>query len=104
MTNVRFIFLFLFLISCQENENLFELKENSKIGISFSNDLGFDNDFNVYKYRNFYNGGGVALGDINNDGLIDLYLTSNQNENKLYLNKGNFIFQDIRWFIRHISL
>ena len=95
MTNVRFIFLFLFLISCQKNENLFELKENSKIGISFSNDLGFDNDFNVYKYRNFYNGGGVALGDINNDGLIDLYLTSNQNENKLYLNKGNFIFQDI---------
>ena len=95
MTNMRFIFLFLFLISCQKNDNLFELKDNSKIGISFSNNLGFDNDFNVYKYRNFYNGGGVALGDINNDGLIDLYLTSNQNKNKLYLNKGDFSFVDI---------
>ena len=97
MINLRFIFLvlFLFLISCQNNDNLFELKDNSKLGISFSNNLGFDNDFNVYKYRNFYNGGGVALGDINNDGLIDLYLTSNQNKNKLYLNKGNFIFKDI---------
>ena len=90
-----FFFMSLFLISCQNNENLFELKDNNKIGISFSNHLGFDNDFNVYKYRNFYNGGGVALGDINNDGLIDLYLTSNQNKNKLYLNKGNFNFQDI---------
>ena len=97
MINLRFIFLvlFLFLISCQNNDNLFELKDNSKLGISFSNNLGFDNDFNVYKYRNFYNGGGVALGDINNDGLIDLYLTSNQNKNKLYLNKGNFTFEDI---------
>ena len=95
MTSVRFIFLFLFLTSCQNNENLFELKDNRKIGIRFSNDLGFDNDFNVYKYRNFYNGGGVALGDINNDGLVDLYLTSNQNKNKLYLNKGNFNFEDI---------
>ena len=97
MINLRFIFLvlFLFLISCQNNDNLFELKDNRKLGISFSNNLGFDNDFNVYKYRNFYNGGGVALGDINNDGLIDLYLTSNQNKNKLYLNKGNFTFEDI---------
>ena len=73
----------------------FELIDASITGIDFSNDLTYDNDFNVYKYRNFYNGGGVAIGDINNDGLPDIYFTSNQNENKLYLNKGNFEFEDI---------
>ena len=92
-----FICLLLFskyiLISC-DNEKLFTL-ENSLTGLIFENKLQYTEDFNPYTYRNFYNGGGVALGDINNDGLIDIYLTGNIVDNKMFLNKGNFKFEDI---------
>ena len=88
---------YLLLLSCKNNKDaqstLFELVENT--GINFSNpviDQEYDNSF---LFRNFYNGGGVAIGDINNDGLADVLLTSNMEENKLYLNKGNFKFEDI---------
>ena len=64
-------------------------------GIDFANRLTFDNDFNIYTYRNYYNGGGVALGDINNDGLLDIYMSANMGPNRLFLNKGNFQFEDI---------
>ncbi len=64
-------------------------------GIDFRNDIEDDSVFNELTYRNFYNGGGVAVGDINNDGLIDVFMGANQGENKLYLNKGNFHFEDI---------
>ncbi len=85
------------LIACSDanNKSQFELKENAQIGIAFENNLSYSDDFNVYKYRNYYNGGGVALGDINNDGWVDVYFTANQSENKLYLNQGDFTFKDI---------
>ena len=65
MKRLKIIALIMLYMSC--NKATFELKENNKVGIDFNNKLTFSNDFNVYKYRNFYNGGGVAIGDINND-------------------------------------
>ena len=97
MKNQFLIFiLIVFIISC--DSKTFELKQNNLIGIDFTNNLKFSDDFNVYKYRNFYNGGGVALGDINNDDLLDIYLTSNQGENRLFLNLGGFKFKNITEF------
>jgi len=90
--------LILFLFGCTsetEHNTLFDSVSGESSGIEFSNTLVHTNEFNVYKYRNFYNGAGVALGDVNNDGLIDVYLTSNQNSNKLFLNEGEFKFKDV---------
>ncbi len=67
----------------------------SHTGIDFENTLVEDTTFNFLNYLYFYNGGGVAAGDVNNDGLDDLFFTSNQNENKLYLNQGDFRFEDV---------
>jgi len=64
-------------------------------GVDFRNDLTFTEELNPYTYRNFYNGAGVAIGDINNDGLHDIYLAGNQADNKLYLNHDNLRFKDI---------
>ena len=89
------------VISCNKGESeassstLFTKMPSDKTGIKFINKLDYDKDFNIYKYRNFYNGGGVAIGDINNDGLPDVYMSSNMHHNKLYLNKGNMQFEDI---------
>ena len=74
---------------------LFASIPSEQTGITFANNLSFDKDFNIYTYRNYYNGGGVAIADINNDGLLDVYLTGNMSPNKLYLNKGDFKFEDI---------
>ncbi|MEM9672349.1 MAG: FG-GAP-like repeat-containing protein [Bacteroidota bacterium] len=68
---------------------------SEQTGIDFANDLAYDEEFNVYTYRNFYNGAGVGIGDVNNDNLPDLFFCGNQQDNKLYLNRGNFQFQDI---------
>jgi hypothetical protein len=90
-----------FTISCnpsrQEivNDSLFELLPASQTGISFANMVTDTKEMNILNYHNFYNGGGVAIGDINNDGKPDIFLTSNQGDNKLYLNKGNLQFEDI---------
>lgn len=78
-----------------EGPTLFKRVDVKDSGIDFQNNLSETDDFNIIEYLYYYNGGGVATGDINNDGLVDLYLTANQGPNKLYLNKGNFKFEDI---------
>jgi hypothetical protein len=96
----------LFVASCKEEEKemeaamapeatLFTLLPPDSTGVDFVNRVENQKNFNIFKYRNFYNGGGVAIGDINNDGLPDLFLTGNMVPNRLYLNKGDFRFEDI---------
>ncbi|MFS4416006.1 VCBS repeat-containing protein [Maribacter sp. 2307ULW6-5] len=75
--------------------SIFQLRTPAETGVDFTNQLHYDNAFNVYRYRNYYNGGGVAIGDIDNDGLPDIFFTANQEKNRLFLNKGNFTFEDI---------
>lgn len=91
------LFIVLFFLCCQPERpaapKLFQLMEST--GIEFTNTIYNTKDFNIFSYRNFYNGGGVAIGDINNDGLSDVFFTANMGSNKLYLNKGNWQFEDI---------
>ncbi len=88
--------LFLLLPGCKEQEkHLFSLVEHTKTNIDFANKVEETEDLNIVEYLYAHNGGGVAIGDINNDGLADIYLTANQLSNKLYLNQGNFVFKDI---------
>ena len=95
--------LLMLLITCscskKTGDHLFTLMPASVTHADFNNKLDYDaqlkKKFNVYTFRNFYNGAGVALGDVNNDGLPDIFMTSNMGTNKLYLNRGNFEFEDI---------
>jgi hypothetical protein len=78
-----------------ESKAVFEILDPVKTGIHFSNDLEMTLDFNIFKYMYFYNGAGVGLGDFNNDGWIDIYLVGNMVPDKLYLNRGDFNFEDV---------
>ncbi|MDW3649012.1 MAG: VCBS repeat-containing protein [Bacteroidia bacterium] len=86
-----------FLPGCEGKKEapLFQLKSSEETGINFVNQVLESDSMNIIQYLYFYNGGGVAIGDINNDGLPDIYFSSNQHSNKLYLNKGNLQFEDI---------
>ncbi|MHA8076824.1 VCBS repeat-containing protein [Aquirufa sp. TARAVU-A1A] len=94
---LAFFILSVGFLACKSGDDvqLFEKLPASKTHIDFTNQIKETPDFNILDYLYFYNGGGVASGDINNDGLVDLFFTSNQGKNKLYLNKGNMEFEDI---------
>lgn len=84
-----------FLMGCQsKQEARFKLISPTESSITFENRLVESTEFNIFNYMYFYNGGGVAVGDVNGDGLQDIFFTSNQGSNKLYLNQGDFKFQD----------
>lgn len=98
--NILYLLILILLgVSCQKPKEevppLFEKMTPEQTGIDFANTLSYDREFNVFTYRNYYNGGGVAIGDIDKDGLPDVYMTSNLGQNKLYRNTGNFTFEDI---------
>ncbi|SKB55086.1 FG-GAP-like repeat-containing protein [Dyadobacter psychrophilus] len=96
MKNSRIILLItIFFASCQNKDTLFSLLKSNETGIEFNNFIDEDAENNVLAYGYFYNGGGVAAADFNNDGLVDLYFTGNMVANKLYLNKGDLEFEDI---------
>lgn len=92
---VSYTFLRCGTSSNNQNSTLFTRLPAEETGVTFVNANKEDDDQNILTYEYFYNGGGVALGDINNDGLVDIYFSSNQGDNKLYLNKGDFLFEDI---------
>lgn len=84
------------LFGCkQKNETLFKLLPPDRTGIEFANSIEETADFNILTYEYIYNGGGVGIGDFNNDSLPDIFFTGNQVPNRLYLNQGKFNFEDV---------
>ncbi len=93
---LHLVLLSLLVLGCKQSPKiLFKEIAATKTGVAFKNLLQESEQFNVLNYGYFYNGGGVAVGDINNDGLADIYFTGNMVASHLYLNKGNFKFKNI---------
>ncbi|OJV16634.1 MAG: hypothetical protein BGO21_27555 [Dyadobacter sp. 50-39] len=91
----KMLLLALLISGCKQDDTLFTLLDAGKTGIDFNNYIDEDEENNVLRYGYFYNGGGVAAADFNNDGLIDLYFTGNMVANKMYLNRGDMKFEDV---------
>ncbi len=98
-TNYSLLLILLITTACKEgkptDEPLFHRLAPELTGIYFSNDIQENKHYNLYDYEYIYNGGGVAILDVNNDGLQDIFLSGNMVPSRLYLNQGNLQFQDI---------
>src|SRR5215212_3079371 len=94
INNLFYLLLILLSTSCNKRP-LFQQISSDRSGIHFNNHIVENDSINPIDITNVYNGGGVAVGDFNNDGLQDVYFTGNLVSNKLYLNKGEFKFEDI---------
>jgi enediyne biosynthesis protein E4 len=97
-TFILIVVLFSYCTKPSENsrtDTLFRLLDQKATGIEFVNELEYTEELNTYTFRNFYNGGGVGLGDFNNDGLLDVFLCGNLVSNELYVNKGGLKFENI---------
>src|SRR5690349_1216277 len=92
---IIYILMIVSMVACRQPDKLFQLLDTDDTGISFTNNITEDKEHNVFTYQYYYNGNGVAVGDLNNDGLTDIFFTGNQTPSKLYLNKGGFKFEDI---------
>ena len=97
MSNKSFLFFLFLALGCSRSkeDHLLSIVDKNHTQVDFQNTLKPTDSLNILDYLYYYNGAGVAVGDINNDDLVDVFFTSNQGENKLYLNKGNFVFEDI---------
>jgi hypothetical protein len=95
MPSLAFVVGCFFFISCKKEEKLFTLVKSADSGIDFSNRIAENDTMNILSFEYVYNGGGVGLGDFNNDSLVDVYFTGNSVDNKLYLNKGDFRFEEV---------
>jgi len=94
--NVIYILTLIFIIGCSKPKpKLFNVVDKEHSNITFTNQLNPTDELNILDYLYYYNGAGVAVGDINNDNLVDVFFTANQGKNVLYLNEGNFVFKDI---------
>src|SRR5438309_6484109 len=90
-----YLLVIILLASCKNKQSLFTAVSSNHSGIHFNNRIIENDSINPLDLVNIYNGGGVGIGDFNNDGLQDIYFTGNQVANKLYINKGNFKFDDV---------